>query len=74
MLNKIPSTYALKRRMSIVPEKWRQEDGFIVLHLTNFLIGLLTFYASFESKNPLYKLHASINKPWLCRDSAGHFI
>ena len=44
------------------------------VHLTKFLIGHLTFYASLESKNPLYKNHASIDKPRLYRDSASYSI
>ena len=39
-----------------------------------FLIGHLTFYASFEWKIRLYKMHASINQPGFCQDSAGHFV
>ena len=31
-------------------------------------------YVSFESKIRLYKIHASINHPRPCRNSAGHFI
>ena len=34
--------------------------------------GLL--YFSFESEIRIYKMHASINQPRVCRDSAGHFI
>ena len=32
------------------------------------------FYACFESKIRLYKIHASLNQPRFCRDAAGHFI
>ena len=32
------------------------------------------FYASFESKIRLYKMHSSINQPRSCQDTAGHFI
>ena len=44
------------------------------IHLTKFLIGHLTFYASLASKNRLYKIHASIDKPRLYRDSASYSI
>ena len=43
------------------------------IHLANFLIGNLPFYASFESKVRFHKIPASINQPRLYRDSAGHF-
>ena len=43
-------------------------------HSAKFLIGQLTFYASFESKIRLNKIHTSLNKPSLYRDSAGHLI
>ena len=33
-----------------------------------------TFYASFESKIRLNIIHASINKPKVYRDTAGHFV
>ena len=51
-----------------------QKYAYQCLHLAKFLIGHLTFYASFESKILLYKIHASINQRRLCPDSAGHFI
>ena len=44
------------------------------LHLTKFLIGHLAFYASLESKNRLYNIHASIDISRLYRDSAGYSI
>ena len=44
------------------------------IHLAKFLIGHLAFYASFESKIRLCKIHGSINQPRLCRDYVGHFI
>ena len=45
-----------------------------VINSAKFLIGHPTFYASFESKSRLNKIHASINKPRLYVDYAGHFI
>ena len=55
----------------------RQVGGVIGMYYTLSKISNWSpyiFYVSFESKIRLYKIHASINQPKPCRNSAGHFI
>ena len=43
-------------------------------HWANFLLVALHFCVSFESKIWLYKIHASINQPRPCQNTACNFI